>query len=877
MNLRERLSPSRNRAKEVWSLPQEPELFFDTVITGGSIKALQRVLELASHPGTEPKIALAVPTDAVITEPPILTENFIDYSDFNDKINKLIDKLHKTDNITLLPNTDLRQGADSSKLSLRSRAVYVDRGKCDNCGECSRSCPVKLVDFGSGTEGLADRAAIGQGGVALSAETYAIQRLKVPYCQASCPISMDIRGYIGAIADGDITQANEVMARTNPLPLTCGKICTHACEGTCARGYMDEPVQVRNLKRYAAEFKSDSAKGTARNTDAANKVAVIGSGPAGIAAANDLAQWGYPVTIFEAHAKSGGMLRVGIPDFRLAPETVDQELSGILELEGLELKLESHVGDKHSFEDLTAQLDYKAILIAVGTHESLKLRIEGEESEGVVPGMEFLRELNLTGSAKVGKKVAVIGGGNVVVDAARAAKRLGAEKVTILYRRSRAEMPAYKEELEQALAEGIELEVLTAPAKVVSDESGHVNAIECIRMELGEPDSSGRRRPVPIEGSEFTFESDTIIPAIGQGTNLKFLGDGTSGLNLRPNGTFVIDEYTGATNVSGIFAGGDAVTGPDSVITAIRAGKRAAVGIDAYLRGVEPAKEDTGWLEGEFYYQGELSPTELRMAKLHKSIYKFSSEDRHGRYDAGELEANVRVSNFEEVELGLDENNAKAEAERCLACRLCIGCGICAAVCPRDAIDYTQQDTDLELAAEDVQRYPSAAETSVPPSLYDIYKSSYNVITAAELEAMLNPSGAYGGTVMRPSEGDVPRAVAFVYLDPGAGGSSQEYAALSLVHLVKLANYLQSHTKNITIKFFTDTAEPGALPENYSYLGDAKEVLAQLGDALVNVPDLEIDFESVQSKIKLSATSSESDVISFEVDLVVIASCFDEI
>jgi NADPH-dependent glutamate synthase beta subunit-like oxidoreductase/NAD-dependent dihydropyrimidine dehydrogenase PreA subunit len=487
----------------VWNLPPEHEYFFDTVITGGSVKALQRVLELASHPGTEPKLALAVPTDSIITEPPILTENFTDYSDFNDNINKLIDKLHKTASITLLPNTDIRQGADSAKLSLRSRAVCVDRSKCDNCGECSRSCPVKLVDFGSGTAGLADRPAISQAGTAYSAEKFAINRLRVPYCQASCQISMDIRGYIGSIADGDIANANEIMARTNPLPLTCGKICTHACEGTCARGYMDEPVQVRNLKRYAAESVTATARSTAkRNTDPANKVAVIGSGPAGVAAANDLAQWGYPVTVFEAHAKAGGMLRVGIPDFRLAPETVDSELGSLLELEGLELKLDSPVGDKQSFEKLTAEHGYKAIFIAVGTHESLKLRIEGEESEGVVPGMELLRELNLTGTAKVGNSVAVIGGGNVALDAARAAKRLGAEKVTILYRRSRLEMPAYKEELEQALAEGIELEALTAPAKVVSDESGRVKALQCVRMELGEPDESGRRRPVPVEGFE---------------------------------------------------------------------------------------------------------------------------------------------------------------------------------------------------------------------------------------------------------------------------------------------------------------------------------------------------------------------------------------
>ncbi|UCH89204.1 MAG: FAD-dependent oxidoreductase [Thermoplasmata archaeon] len=884
----------KNLFREVWNLPEHNEQELDAVVMGSSVKALHKVLELAGD-GSK-KVSLVVPTDSLVTEPPILTPKFTNYSDFNDNLVSAVTALYKNDNIKVFRNAELVGSPDAdikgaNKIRVNVHSYYIDDDKCDNCGECARACPVKVLDLNRAA--LANSHPIAPSSLVPDESTYAITRLAAPYCQASCPIGMDIRGYIGNISDSNIERSNEVIGLTNPLPLICGKICTHHCEETCARGFLDEPLQIRELKRYAAEHALQAlgevsgaiATGFSDAGDAA-KVAVIGSGPAGLAAASELAARGYQITIFEALPLPGGMLRVGIPDFRLAPETVEAELEKIIAHPGIELKLNTPIGEDLTINDLLMKQDFKAVFIGCGAHESVKLRIEGEQSEGVLPGVEFLRRINLGESVKVGSSVMVIGGGNVAVDAARAARRLGAKHVQILYRRTRAEMPAYKEELEQALAEGIELKVLTMPTKVIADGSGHVKALECINMQLGDLDASGRRRPEPVEGTEHTIEADTVIAAVGQAVNLKFLGAGSE-LALRPNGTFIVEEDTGATNVAGVFAGGDASSGPASVIEAIASGFRAARGIDAYLR---TGNESEGRRSADapptgYYYHGEHKPTELHMTKLDKHMLKLSAEVeewksrkvRAGRHRGGELDPAERVNNFDEVDLPLSEHDAQEEAQRCLSCRLCIGCGICAAVCPRDAVDYNLADRVVELKSENLIKYASPSEGGLPSALAELYKSSYNAVTSMELEAMLNPEGPYQGLILRPFDGEIPGAITFVFLNENPGPKIdvlEGFQALGFMHLVKLVEYIHKHYPEINVKVMTDTIEVGTLPEGYEHLGDGSDAVKALGDTLVHVPDLQVEEDVDAKSFRVTYTDESSVEKSSKSDLIVIGAIF---
>ncbi|MDZ7261727.1 MAG: NADH-quinone oxidoreductase subunit NuoF, partial [candidate division KSB1 bacterium] len=409
-------------------------------------------------------------------------------------------------------------------------------------------------------------------------------------CQHACPIDQDAPAYIGLIMQRKFQKAWELITEKNPLPAICGRVCHHPCERVCRRGVVDEPVAIRLLKRFVDDYEAKHngrlmASPPPQRED--GRVAIIGSGPAGLTAAHFLAKDGFAVTIFEALPVAGGMLAVGIPEYRLPKDILNREIERIKSL-GVEIKLNSPVGSDLTIEELFHQ-GYKAIFIAVGAHKGLQLRIPGEEAEGVMDCVSFLRDFNLGRPVKVGKKVGVIGGGNAAIDAARTALRLGAEEVSIIYRRTRVEMPADKTEVDEAEKEGIKIVLLAAPGKILT-ENGKVTGIECIRMELGDIDASGRRRPVPIKGSEFTIELDTLIPAISQEPDLSFLPQDHQ-FNISKWNTFVVDEETMATNVPGVFAGGDAVTGPDTVVMAMRAGKIAAESIGRYLRGKSLKRE----------------------------------------------------------------------------------------------------------------------------------------------------------------------------------------------------------------------------------------------------------------------------------------------
>jgi len=471
--------------------------------------------------------------------------------------------------------------------------------------------------------------------------------LFVSPCQHTCPLGTDVPAYVSLIAEGKFAAARENIREKNPFPAICGRVCHHPCEIRCRRGKIDEPIAIRALKRFAMDYTSWRSSVVTRGKVLVNKnpeAGIVGAGPCGLTAAYFLARWGYQVTVWETLPQPGGMLRVGIPDYRLPKEILDKEIAA---LGKLEIRTGYRVGKDIPWEELRKQC--RAILIATGAHQNRKLGCPGEEMEGVLDGVSFLRDINLGRKIEIGSRVAVIGGGNVAIDAARCALRLGAGEVNIFYRRTRQEMPAIPEEIDSALAEGIKISYLVNPRQILGN--GRVTGIECFRMQLGEYDRDGRRKPVPVEGSEFSLPMDTIISAIGQVPDLSFL---PQEWGIVSQGTIQVDPYTFATAVPGIFAGGDAVTGPATVIEAITAGREAAISIDLYLRSKNLITDRP--------------PAFSKMVKPGKRPEEELLPQPRVRIRV--CDPGSRMNNFEEVELSLTRAQAVKEAGRCLRCDL---------------------------------------------------------------------------------------------------------------------------------------------------------------------------------------------------------------
>lgn len=419
-------------------------------------------------------------------------------------------------------------------------------------------------------------------------------RCKEPQCVQGCPVNVKIPEFIMLIEEGKFLEAYYKILETNNLPAICGRVCPqeNQCEKHCLRGEKGEPVAIGRLERFAADYAASCGEPRYEPTNPApskGKIAVVGSGPAGLTCAADLAKMGYQVTVFEAFHTPGGVLVYGIPEFRLPKRVVQREIDNLKKL-GVEIQTNMVIGKILSVDELFAE-GYDAIFIGTGAGLPQFLRIPGENLNGVFSANEFLTRINLMRAyqfpeydtpIKIGRRVAVIGGGNVAMDAARCALRLGAAKVYIVYRRSEEEMPARREEIHHAREEGVEFKLLTNPVRILGDDNGWVKGLECVTMELGEPDASGRRRPVPKPGSEHCLEVETVIIAIGTTPN-PLIANTTPGLELTKFGGIVVDEATGQTSRAGIFAGGDSVTGAATVILAMGAGKRAAKAIDAYL------------------------------------------------------------------------------------------------------------------------------------------------------------------------------------------------------------------------------------------------------------------------------------------------------
>ncbi len=472
-------------------------------------------------------------------------------------------------------------------------------------------------------------------------------------CQYVCPISQEASTYIALIASGKYEEAYRVIMKDNPLPSVCARVCHHPCELSCRAGESGEPISIRSLKRFVTDWADKNGiryvpKKVEQNRQ---KIAIIGAGPAGLTAGYFLAQKGFRPTVFEALSVPGGMLAVGIPDHRLPGPLVQKEIENIKNA-GVEIRLNKTLGRDITIDGLFKS-GYKAVYCATGAGKSLHMGIPGEDAEGVLHSLEYLRQINMGNKVPIGKRVVVVGGGNSAIDAARVALRDPAcEEVTIFYRRTKAEMPAIAEDVEAAIEEGVDIRFLVTPVKVLMSY-GKAVEIECVKMKLGEPDSSGRPKPVPIEGSNFIHKLDTLILAISERPDTSYIGEGDE-IN-RHGENIVIDEETAMTTRAGVFAGGDAVTGPNMVVDAMSAGKRAAEMIAKYIEG-KPLKPDYKLSRPSLYIEPPtLSEEEILKAERPK-MNRLSTKDR--------------ANNFREVELGLTEKAAIREARRCLRCDL---------------------------------------------------------------------------------------------------------------------------------------------------------------------------------------------------------------
>ena len=648
-------------------------------------------------------------------------------------------------NINLITCAEVEkvEGSEGNfRVTVQKTPRYIDPNKCTACGDCAEVCPVSLPS--EYDQGLVERKATFKKYAQSIPGGFSIQKADTAPCRLACPAGLNVQGYVQMVGQGKYEEALKIIMADLPLPGVLGRICPHGCEDACRRAEVDEPVAIRDLKRFAADRVDPGTMDIPCLPVRDEKVAIIGAGPAGLSAAYHLARNGILSTIFEALPKPGGMLRVGIPDHRLPGEILDREIEIITRL-GVEIKTNAPLGPNLCVDDLFQQ-GYKAVYLATGAHKGIDLDIAGEGADGIRQGVDFLREVNLKGRAPVGRRVAIVGGGNVAIDVSRAAVRLGAESVMILYRRTRAEMPAWEEEIQAAEAEGVLLTYLCAPRAALM-ENGQLNGLRCTRMELGEPDASGRRRPVPISGSEFDMDIDQLIPAIGQRPDLSALKN-VEGLEFTRWGTVLVDPVTYETGRNGVFAGGDLQTGPGIAIDAIAAGREAAESMVRYLDGKDMADNRTPMVNEH---------------PVHRPIPENTIPT--ARAGMPERDPAHRKGSFEEVELGLGEEAAKEEAGRCLNCGYCCECFQCVEACGADAVTLdTHAWTPERLKLEVGSIILSPGYQPVNPTGFDTYNYSKlpNVVTSMEFERILSASGPSLGHLIRLSDHKEPQKIAWL-------------------------------------------------------------------------------------------------------------------
>ncbi|MDY6842820.1 MAG: NAD(P)-binding protein [Thermodesulfobacteriota bacterium] len=705
------------------------------LVVGGGIGGMQASLDLANAGF---KVYLVEETTAIGGRMSQLDKTFPTNDCSMCIISPKLVEVGRHLNIDVITNAEvsgIEGEAGNFKVDILKKPRFVDLEKCTGCAECVINCPVEVLsEF---DENLKPRKAIYKRYPQAIPNAYAIEKLGTSPCKIACPAHINVQGYVALIAQGKFTEALALIRKDNPLPAVCGRVCTHPCETECTRRDVDEPIAICYLKRFVADDEKIPEIPDIQEKRS-EKVAIVGSGPAGLSCANYLALAGYPVTIFESLPVAGGMLSVGIPQYRLPKNVLNKEIEYIKAL-GVEIKTNTKIGPELTLDDLKND-GYKATFLSVGAHLSRKLGIEGEDLEGVVHGVDYLREVSLGKEFYLGERVVVIGGGNVAIDSVRTALREGSKEAFIVYRRSREEMPASETEIKEAEEEGVNINYLAAPVRIIGKD-GKVSGLECVRMKLGEPDESGRRRPIPIEGSEFTLSVDAVIPAIGQSPDLSFLATSDS-LEITKGDTIVVDSLTLATNIPGVFAGGDVVSGPATVIEAIAAGKEVAISIDRYLRGEDINRD--------------------RSRTFTKVNVHTDEVEKVPRRKMPTLSPQERIVNYKEVQTGFSEEEAINEAKRCLACGICSECLQCVEACLADAIDHDMKEEQVSLNVGSIILTPGFEKFDPELKGEYGYKRVANVVTSLELERIFSASGPFEGEILRPSDKKEPHRIAWI-------------------------------------------------------------------------------------------------------------------
>ncbi len=735
------------------------------MVVGGGIAGMQASLDLADQGF---KVFLVETKSAIGGKMAQLDKTFPTNDCAMCTISPKLVETGRHPNIQIMTNTqvaDIKGQAGNFTVQVRHAPRYVDPSRCVACDDCAKVCPVIVPD--TFNEGLAPRRAIYKLYPQAVPNAYAIDKRGIAPCRDACPAGQRAQGYIALIREGRWQDAMRVIKMDNPFPGICGRICNHRCETACNRGLVDEPINIRALKRFVTDKVYAESRQPVESVPTLydQRVAIIGAGPCGLTAAQDLAVAGYAVTVFEAMPVPGGMLRLGVPEYRLPTEIIEREVQDIIDL-GIELRLNHRVDNL----DEVFEQGYDAVLIAVGAHEGIRLPIPGADLDGVLINTHFLRDVRLgkydNGAHSVpelGQRVLVLGGGNVAIDCARTAVRLGRE-VHLACLENRAEMPAHSWEIEAAEAEGVILHTGRTFERVLADGKGHVSGVECQRVASFRFDERGRLQVEKVVNTTHTIPCDTVIFSVGQRAGLAFIPDDAN-VGLTDKQTIAINSNTLATSRPGVFAAGDCISGTAFVIEAVERGHTAAQSIERYLRG-EPLEPPPS---------PELPVVHLSQHDIEERITRNEIKIQ-GRVPMPELPVAQRVDNFDEVEGGYDDTSAQAEAARCLACGICSECMSCVFACGRDAINHEDiaQSEEVEVGAiilaPGYQIYNAHLSAEYGLGRYP------NVLTSLQYERLLSASGPSKGHIKRPSDGKTPRRIAFLQC-VGSRDQSHDYCS----------------------------------------------------------------------------------------------------
>ena len=750
-------------------------------------------------------------------------------------------------NIDLLPMTEILElegEAGNFRVKVLERPRYIDLEKCTACGECEKVCPIEIPNLFD--QGLRSRKAAYKLFPQAMPSAFAIEKRGTAPCKATCPAHVSVQGYIALINQGKYREALELFKEAHPFPAICGRVCHHPCEEVCTRGDLDDPIAIEYLHRFLADLdlSSESRYVPEVAERREEKVAIVGAGPAGLTAAFCLAREGYRTTVFEKLPVAGGMMAVGIPEYRLPRDILAAEIQVIRDM-GVEIRTEVSFGEDFNLESLKKD-GYSALFIAVGLHRGRKLNIEGEELPGALNGVEFLRDVALGNQVSLGKKLVVIGGGNVAIDVALTAKRLGAQDISLVCLEKRKEMPAWDYEIDEALEEGITIINSLGP-KAFLEKEGKLTGIEFKRC-TAVFDEKGAFNPQYDEGDLTVMDTDTAIIAIGQAGDFSFAE--REGISVTAWGGLEADPVTMQTSLEWVFAGGDALYGPKSVVEAVACGKEAAESINRFLNGIDLREgRETDWSYEKPDTVGETHAPRTPMRRI-------SVEEREG--------------NFKEVALGFEEDEVKTEAQRCLRCGICSECYQCVSACLAGAVDHSMKPKERIIEVGAIVLAPGF--TPFDPTQYDTYSYSEhpNVVTSMEFERILSASGPFEGHLARPSDRKEPEKIAWLQCVGSRDINRCDHSYCSAVccmYSIKEAVIAKEHSEKAldTAVFYMDMRTYGKDFEKYYVRAEEESGVRFIRSRIHTIEPLE------DGSLKILYTTESGEIEEEVFDMVVLS------